>query len=251
MNSKEAFTLVELLIVIIVIAILSAVSVIAYQGVNKRASNSAIASAVSTFEKYIDLYASMNGRPLVADRAVFDASSVGSQGNLGYSRLLNAGICLTSAWPSDTELATYQYVSGNAPPENKAVFCSSYYSNSSITLGTATDQWNTSFTNASAQDKLTLPRLPSIPNIQVQPNGHWRLENVRGIRYAHNSNLQTSYIYYALHGRTCLNKDLAVNFRTSFWGGNWTAASTDGGDDMTNDTVYCARIKTWPGFYAY
>lgn len=50
------FTIVELLIVIVVIAILAAISVVAYTGIQNRANDTAVQSDVSNFAKKIQLY---------------------------------------------------------------------------------------------------------------------------------------------------------------------------------------------------
>ncbi len=54
--TPSGFTIVELLIVIVVIAILAAVSVVAYRGIQDRANNSAVQSDINSFAKKILLY---------------------------------------------------------------------------------------------------------------------------------------------------------------------------------------------------
>lgn len=63
MTFKRAsgFTLVELLIVIVVIAILAAISIVAYNGVQTRANNTQTTDAVKQFVKAYGLYAVDNG----------------------------------------------------------------------------------------------------------------------------------------------------------------------------------------------
>ena len=62
-NSKKlsGFTIVELLIVIIVIAILAAVTIVAYNGVTKTAENNKMLAQVQTWEKFIRSYRSQFG----------------------------------------------------------------------------------------------------------------------------------------------------------------------------------------------
>lgn len=54
-NTPQGFTIVELLIVIVVIAILAAISVVAYNGIQDRARATAIQSDLSTAAKKIEL----------------------------------------------------------------------------------------------------------------------------------------------------------------------------------------------------
>lgn len=59
---KNGFTIVELLIVVVVIAILAAISVVAYIGVQSRARNNTTSTAVSTYYKTFALYAATYSR---------------------------------------------------------------------------------------------------------------------------------------------------------------------------------------------
>lgn len=58
---KRGFTIVELLIVIVVIAILAAISVVAYNGVQTRARDNVRKSDLATIAKALDLYLTDNG----------------------------------------------------------------------------------------------------------------------------------------------------------------------------------------------
>lgn len=61
MRSKTGFTIVELLIVIVVIAILAAVSIVAYNGIQTRAENTKTVNAVSAWVKALQLYKADTG----------------------------------------------------------------------------------------------------------------------------------------------------------------------------------------------
>ena len=54
-KTKSGFTIVELLIVIVVIAILAAISIVAYNGIQQRAKNSQTVNAASAYIKGINL----------------------------------------------------------------------------------------------------------------------------------------------------------------------------------------------------
>jgi prepilin-type N-terminal cleavage/methylation domain-containing protein len=59
---RSGFTIVELLIVIVVIAILATISVVAYNGVQQRARNSSRAQSVAAIQKGLELYRAERGR---------------------------------------------------------------------------------------------------------------------------------------------------------------------------------------------
>lgn len=56
------FTIVELLIVIVVIAILAAITIVAYNGIQTRAENTATINGVAAYAKALSLYAVDNGQ---------------------------------------------------------------------------------------------------------------------------------------------------------------------------------------------
>lgn len=59
---QNGFTIVELLIVIVVIAILAAISIVAYNGIQNRANDSSVNADLSTIAKKIELFRADNGR---------------------------------------------------------------------------------------------------------------------------------------------------------------------------------------------
>lgn len=59
-QTKQGFTIVELLIVIVVIAILAAISIVAYNGIQQRARNSQVASTIQAYRKALIQYATVN-----------------------------------------------------------------------------------------------------------------------------------------------------------------------------------------------
>ncbi len=59
-QTKRGFTIVELLIVIVVIAILAAITIVAYNGIQNRAKNTQVVSAVNSYVKSIRAYYATN-----------------------------------------------------------------------------------------------------------------------------------------------------------------------------------------------
>ena len=62
MKKYPGFTIVELLIVIVVIAILASVTVVAFNGVQQRAAATSVGAAINAYAKAIKLYKVDNGR---------------------------------------------------------------------------------------------------------------------------------------------------------------------------------------------
>lgn len=60
-NTRPGFTIVELLIVIVVIAILAAITIVAYNGIQQRARDSQRKSDIATIIKALELYYAENG----------------------------------------------------------------------------------------------------------------------------------------------------------------------------------------------
>lgn len=60
-KTTSGFTIVELLIVIVVIAILAAITIVAYNGIQARASDSRILAGVNQVEKALKLWSADNG----------------------------------------------------------------------------------------------------------------------------------------------------------------------------------------------
>jgi prepilin-type N-terminal cleavage/methylation domain-containing protein len=60
-SQSNGFTIVELLIVIVVIGVLAAITVVAYNGVQKRASNAQQATAAKGYAKLFKQYQTLNG----------------------------------------------------------------------------------------------------------------------------------------------------------------------------------------------
>lgn len=80
-SGSRGFTIVELLIVIVVIAILATITIVAYNGVQERARTTAVSSALNQAAKKLKLYEIDNGTYPVAltDVAIADSSNTSYQ----------------------------------------------------------------------------------------------------------------------------------------------------------------------------
>lgn len=81
---NRGFTIVELLIVIVVIAILAAISIVAYTGIQQRARDSSRTAAVQQIQKSLEVYRAENG--------VYPPGlSTGSNAPSGFSGMWGSG----------------------------------------------------------------------------------------------------------------------------------------------------------------
>jgi len=72
-QKQSGFTIVELLIVIVVIAILAAITIVAYNGIQQRANNSRRVADIQAAAKAVNLYYAQNGAyPISGTGAVTD-----------------------------------------------------------------------------------------------------------------------------------------------------------------------------------
>ena len=76
-SKNRGFTIVELLIVIVIIAILAAITIVAYNGVTNRANDTAIKSDLSNFARSVYLYEADKGTYPVGGAIQNGASSSG------------------------------------------------------------------------------------------------------------------------------------------------------------------------------
>lgn len=106
-RKQTGFTIVELLIVIVVIAILAAISVVAYTGIQQRARDTERSTEVSNVQRALEMYRIDNG----------SYPSVGGD-DIGYnlsalsSALVPSYIGSLPTDPKPRHYANYQYVRG-------------------------------------------------------------------------------------------------------------------------------------------
>ena len=128
MNRKaHGFTIVELLIVIVVIAILAAISIAAYTSIQQRAKNTAIINAASQSLKMIEAYIAANGTyPLKSNSCITSESTCVN--NLGNTMGSNAAF--------GTNMATIGTLPKNVPNSGDKRYGILYWYHSAATVDT-------------------------------------------------------------------------------------------------------------------
>ena len=130
---QKGFTIVELLIVIVVIAILAAITVVAYNGIQARAENTKTFNSVSSYAKAVSLYSSENGLyptpatnyPCLGDVAFCGNITDTASGCDGSGRANDASPLKTTLAPYATNLPNPSTQSMNCSGKN---FSGAWYS---------------------------------------------------------------------------------------------------------------------------
>ncbi|HEX7483741.1 MAG TPA: prepilin-type N-terminal cleavage/methylation domain-containing protein [Candidatus Saccharimonadales bacterium] len=128
---NRGFTIVELLIVIVVIAILAAITIVAYNGIQQRSHTTAQKSTAENLAKKIEAYnAIQNAYPTFATAANIVGAGAGQLGSVTDSSLAGSGISLVgtlSATTSDSAAnlklcTTASPVAGTTVPAGYVVY---------------------------------------------------------------------------------------------------------------------------------
>ncbi len=180
---EKGFTLVELLIVVIILAILAAIVVPQFVGTTEDAGEAALDSNLSNIRSAIDLYAHQHGGI--------------------YPAQVAAGVCATGAGTLGAELID--------TPESMLNQLA-YYSNASGVVCTVKDDGGTLYPFGPYLNKPELPANPVTKNgavlvvntgsLQLAASGAglgWRYDSVSGKFIANDSNLDASGVRYDQH----------------------------------------------------
>lgn len=124
-STSHGFTIVELLIVIVVIAILAAITVVAFNGVQDRARTAAVASAANQAAKKIKEYEAINSSLPTSLAAAGISDSGGVLHSYSY---VGDWFCVATRSATNAQLG-----SGKGSAGNCGQLTASYYPNNSLT----------------------------------------------------------------------------------------------------------------------
>ena len=120
-RSKAGFTIVELLIVIVVIAILAAITIVAFNGVQQRARDTERKTELSQIAKLLDLYK--------IDKGGYPGSATGCASGLnGFGSGWYNHEDGTATWPKSVMKCLIEagFTSANLLDPSKATYCANY-----------------------------------------------------------------------------------------------------------------------------
>lgn len=130
-NRQLGFTIVELLIVIVVIGILAAITIVAYNGIQKRASDTRRQSDIDIITKSLELYYIDNGRYPAGSGSTTINASWSTTADASWQNLATALRPYAASLPTDPISSPGVAVTGSSG------YNYAYYANTSTFCGAA------------------------------------------------------------------------------------------------------------------
>lgn len=116
MKNSRGFTIVELLIVIVVIGILAAITIVAYNGIQERARASSVSSALAQASNKLAVYQVDNPDVYPADKTALEALGVKDTSTVSYQYTRTAGSPDTYCLTATTGVTSYKISSASTTP---------------------------------------------------------------------------------------------------------------------------------------
>lgn len=116
-NKHPGFTIVELLIVIVVIAVLAAITLVAYNGIQERARASTATSALSQAAKKLSLYQVDYPDTYPADKVELETIGIKDSSSVTYQYTRTASVPNTYCLTATAGTTSYKISSTNTTPQ--------------------------------------------------------------------------------------------------------------------------------------
>ena len=113
---QKGFTIVELLIVIVVIGILAAITIVAYNGIQERARGASVSAALSQAATKLAVYQVDNPDTYPADKAALDAIGIKDSGSITYQYSRSTSTPNTYCLTATTGPTSYKIANTDAVP---------------------------------------------------------------------------------------------------------------------------------------
>ncbi|AHB42029.1 Type II secretion system protein G [Candidatus Saccharibacteria bacterium RAAC3_TM7_1] len=136
--SQKGFTIVELLIVIVVIAILAAITMVAYNGIQQRARDAQRKSDITALVKALEIYYINNGSYPLSSGSTSINSSWSTTADSSWQNLVNQLTPYISSVPKDP--ISKQTSAGAYPWNDAGGYDYSYYSRPGYCVNATTAQ---------------------------------------------------------------------------------------------------------------
>lgn len=163
---KTGFTIVELLIVIVVIAILATISIVAYNGIQNRGKGSAAQSLATSIDKKIEAWNAVIGTyPTYCQFVTNTTNPTGGIPTAGAGLgTTNACVAGANAGPVEAKLDNVNSVSAVSSLVTASTGTTMVYLSDMSTTGARINYWNYTATTPALTTSATTPASPTSGN---------------------------------------------------------------------------------------